>query len=356
VIVYFLTLVYCCSILTSVSTLSGATNQASHRVVAAVVGVLPPGLKVELVEELDGDSHLVIHGRSLIARWVSRGWPREVRAAIARQPLADVIVAPYLSPGAREAVRASRVAWVDEFGGAEVSLPWLVIERSGSKPRKAVASRWRNSTLAISEALLSGVRPTVRDICRATGCSTRTAQVGLSLLESDGLLASEVRRGPRSQRRIVDPSQLLEAYTEAASGLDSPERLEVGISWRNPRAALRASGAQWKALGLQWAATGAIAADLIAPLLTTISTAEVFVDVKTRSQLLESTRMAGLEPLVGGRLILRPFPSVGTRNLATEIDGLFLAPWPRVFVDLRRVGVRGEEAAEHLRSLKLPQE
>jgi len=27
------------------------------------------------------------------------------------------------------------------------------------------------------------------------------------------------------------------------------------------------------------------------------------------------------------------------------------APWPRVYADLRRAGVRGEDAAEHLRSI-----
>ena len=37
------------------------------------------------------------------------------------------------------------------------------------------------------------------------------------------------------------------------------------------------------------------------------------------------------------------------RRLATTVDGLMVAPWPRVFADVRTVGIRGEEAAEHLR-------
>jgi len=41
--------------------------------------------------------------------------------------------------------------------------------------------------------------------------------------------------------------------------------------------------------------------------------------------------------------------TVTGRRLATRVDGLMVAPWPRVFADVRTVGVRGEEAAEHLR-------
>ena len=57
----------------------------------------------------------------------------------------------------------------------------------------------------------------------------------------------------------------------------------------------------------------------------------------------------GLRPIEGGRLTIRPFPSVAAGRMATRVDGLMIAPWPRVFADVRSVGVRGEEAAEHLR-------
>ena len=37
------------------------------------------------------------------------------------------------------------------------------------------------------------------------------------------------------------------------------------------------------------------------------------------------------------------------RLMASKKEGIHVAPWPRVYADLRLVGVRGEEAAEHLR-------
>lgn len=57
---------------------------------------------------------------------------------------------------------------------------------------------------------------------------------------------------------------------------------------------------------------------------------------------------ASLEPMAGGRLILRPFPTRASLALATTIDQVKIAPWPRVYADVRGSGVRCEEAAEHL--------
>lgn len=40
----------------------------------------------------------------------------------------------------------------------------------------------------------------------------------------------------------------------------------------------------------------------------------------------------------------------GIESVAAQA-GLRVAPWPRVYADLRAVGVRGEEAVEHLREM-----
>jgi hypothetical protein len=66
---------------------------------------------------------------------------------------------------------------------------------------------------------------------------------------------------------------------------------------------------------------------------------------------LSVARIAEIEPIEGGRLVLRPFPTATSRTQSTVEDGIRVAPWPRVFADVREVGVRGEEAAEHLREV-----
>jgi hypothetical protein len=110
-------------------------------------------------------------------------------------------------------------------------------------------------------------------------------------------------------------------------------------------------GQTWDDANVEWAATGAVAASILAALLTSFTSADVYVAADTVVGLEAVAARAGLRPVEGGRLTLRPFPSVTVRRLATDADGLRISPWPRVYVDLRSSGVRGEDAAEHLREV-----
>ncbi len=85
--------------------------------------------------------------------------------------------------------------------------------------------------------------------------------------------------------------------------------------------------------------------------MTSIGTADVYLDVDTIAGLEAAAADVGLQPIEGGRLNLRPFPTVTSQRLSSETQGLRVVPWPPVYADLRPIGVRGEEAAEHLREV-----
>ena len=124
--------------------------------------------------------------------------------------------------------------------------------------------------------------------------------------------------------------------------------MSVGVTWRDTIDGVRTIGKKWHEVGIEWAATGTVAGALTAPLLTNVSSAVVYVEANTVAALNAAATSVGLKPLDGGRLTLRPFPTVTTSKLAEIIEDVNVAPWPRVYVDLRNTGVRGEEAAEHL--------
>ena len=127
--------------------------------------------------------------------------------------------------------------------------------------------------------------------------------------------------------------------------------IQVGVTWRDPVETFSEIGALWGSRNVQWACTSELAASVVAPFLSEVSTFDVYVDRKTILELEVVAADAGLRVLDGGRLNLSPFPTTTCNRMSREVGGLRVVPWPRVYADLRQVGVRGEEAAEHLREV-----
>jgi hypothetical protein len=299
----------------------------------------------------DRGADLVVNGMPVQVKWVSGGGLRQIREVLAHlRERPDIVAAPHLSPGAREALTQAGLGWVDETGAAEVSLPWLVISRAGRPvQRPENEPRWTRSVLAVAEALLLGTDATVAASKAATGLSAASCAHALRTLTDLNLLTATARRGRGSGRRLADPDRLLDAYVGAAAETAPAPSVGVGITLREPVADLRQVGMKWSEASVDWAATGPVAGAILAPYLTSVQVADVYVDAYTYPDLERVAEEAGLKPTEGGRLLLRPFPTVATRRLATVQDGVLVAPWPRVYADLRMSGVRGEEAAEHLR-------
>ena len=263
-----------------------------------------------------------------------------------------VVAARRMSPGARDLAARNGIGWVDESGAAEIALPEVIVSRSGRPDeRPSIPRGWTPAGLTVAEALLTGTPATVAACVRATGLSSGTCTQVLALLAKAGLLDAPVGRGPRSGRRVADRGRLLEEYATAHDALRSDLSLACGVLWRERPTQLAELARRWQANGVACAATGEAAAELLAPLVTQLEVVEVLVAVRGLSGLSKAAKVANLRPIDGGRLILRPFTALASARLVREVDRVPLAPWPAVYVDLRRTGVRGEEAAEHLREI-----
>ncbi len=318
----------------------------------AVRAVLPRAAKIR-VGDVDAGVGIVVNDHPFVITWIGDGRLADAKRVVStRRGRPDIAVARHMSPGAREALAGAGIGWVDETGAAEIAAGTIVISRPGRPPKPTgPPKRWTPSVIAVAEALLCGTKATVAATEDATGLSNGSCTTALRVLTDFGLLEADAGRGRDSARRVADQGRLLDAYSSAVEASPPSISLQIGVTWRDTIDGVMQTGAKWDKAKVGWATSGAVAATVLAPLLTTVNAADVYVDAETILGLEAAAASVGLRPIEGGRLTLRPFPSVTVRRLATRVDGLMVAPWPRVFADVRTIGVRGEEAAEHLREV-----
>lgn len=326
----------------------------TDRILQDLRAVLPHGSQVS-VEDADDpprDVLVTLNTMTLRARWVTSGTLADTRRALSMRPRPDLLVGSRLSQAARELTQDAGVGWVDETGAANVTTKHLLISRQGHRPSRPASGRvatWTPAVQGVAEALLVGTRPTVDGVVSATGVAPSTAAAALRFLTDEGLLVATAARGRRSGRTIPDPLALLNAYAAAVSALPIRFSRRVGTTWRDPIAGATEAGRTWTSLNVAWAATGALSAAAVAPLVTQVSPMVIYLEAPSLAALTAAAAAAGLPPIEGGRLMVRPFPGTVTRRLTQTLDsGLNTVPWPRAYADLRPTGVRGEEAAEHL--------
>jgi hypothetical protein len=325
---------------------------AGQRAEQAIRAVLPRSVKVHATHG-DESSDLTINGARIEVKWLGEGELRRVRELLSRgRRRPNVVVARHMSPGAREALSGAGIGWVDETGAAEIVLGLLVISKSGTPvTRRKKSARWTQSVLAVSEALLCGTTATVAETQKATGLSTGICTYALRVLTELGFLTSDALRGRASARRVVDQQRLLTEYSIAAASITPRASLSLGVTWQDIVVGLGPMARRAEKAGINCVVTGAAAAAVIAPLLTSVSTATVYVDASTIAELDTVASKLNLRPIEGGRITIAPFPTVTTARLADANYPFPIAPWPRIYADLRMTGVRGEEAAEHLREV-----
>ncbi len=335
--------------------MTSVMSNVGRRVEAALRAALPGSVDVELEPSTTtrgGEFRASIRGSVLRVEWVGHAWLSTIEEILGRPEPPDIIVGHRVSPASRQSLAEAGIGWVETTGAAEIDTGFLIISKSG-EPRLTVkgSGSWTPAILGTAEAILMGVEPTVAAMHEATGLSVGTCTKALRRLADMHFLRADAHRGPRSARRVVDHAALLDAYVEAAHELNPALALPVGVSWRDPVQGLVELGEQWDLAGVPWVASGLVAAAVVAPLVTSVGTANVYVPASTIVELELAASQVGLRPLEGGRLVLAPLPTRPSLELASVVDGLRVVPWPRLVADLRRSGVRGEEAAEHVREV-----
>lgn len=342
------------------------TGTTTARAVAArtrkaLTAVLPLGVAVDLRPrrgQRPGFDAIVQTGKTrhrAIVGWAGEGWPADVERLVEQTSDIQIAVARDLSIGARDWLSARNVGWVDEVGRANVSLAsgLVVVREITDPPRPMATERWTRSSISVAETVLNGTEPTVTAIEHATGLSRGATANALALFERLRYLQREARHGPGSGRRVANLDALLDDYANAvAVENEKTSPLLLHRLWRDPLDALVDELAPaLDRLDATWAATGAAAATLLAPYLTTFTIVELYVDGTTLSKRAVVSAALNAKPVASGhRIELRALPNRVTAT-GPSVRGVRCALPARVYADLRAKGGRSAEAAQHLREV-----
>lgn len=333
----------------------------------------------------------VTHGGSrsvLVPYWAGKGFPSDVERLLRGPEWAElggdavaVVVARKLSPATRERLSREGIAWADEAGNAWIEAPGLlVVLGAGAVPsrpdegrrRQSEQMRWSEGASAVAELILQMAAdrawregrpplriPSVAEIAERVGISRPFVSRTLQQLDRNRWTTKTgTDRGPMAARVLTDAAGLLDHwagwYTDArrpALGthalISDPDAFATEVARTWPPGA--------------WALTGWLALEHRAPYMTSTPTIDLYLDRDLLAlgpeldRLLTAVRLRRVAQ--GARVLLHPADAY-LLNLLEDRNGASRAGVPevsdvRLYGDLLGSGVRGTEAAAHLRAERI---
>lgn len=297
---------------------------------------------------------------SVRARWIGAGWPQDVREALASLapegpwPGDLVLVGRQFSPGARELIEARNGNWADETGGAHIVAPGLLVVREGAaRPAAEKSAGWSPSAGEIAELLLSRAWPDgfgTAELANLSGWSSPQVSQVLQSFDQQGWTSKYgPGRGPGAKRELAEVDGLLEAWTEVV-GSRVPTTREASRTVDDVTSFLEQELAPVLSQHVRWAVTGWAAAQEVAPFMTMVPTLQIYIHEDDMVGALdEAMRESGLRSVPEGGRIQFYAAAANVLGRSWIQEELPLASRPRIYADLKRLGPRGWEAAEHLK-------
>ena len=259
-----------------------------------------------------------------------------------------LLIAGETTTEAREILQQHGIAVIDGLGHAHIDLPGLLFHLEGHRPRRQTwPTRLNGKAGVVAQALLVGRerRWQVQELAKEAGVSLGLAHRVLARLADEGVVTA-VGSGRNRVRHVTNPAALLDLWAEENTYRST--RTLAYLLAQNPQQLITELGRNLNRGRIGYALTGAAAASLVAPFITAVPVAEVWVTATAApEQIFEA---AGAEPVVDGPnvafLQARDDTPLAFREQA---DGLWVASRFRLYADLRQAPRRGREQADHLR-------
>lgn len=293
-------------------------------------------------------------------------YPRDLRNAVYQlhrgmdetryrhEAIIGLLATGVLSPGAKQELREQNIASFELGGSLYLKHDgWLInIEKPSRRTKKntqgiGLFTEARESVihalLMNSHGWLTGTELAEQAETSPYTCSLVLQELTLrEWVESTG-------GGPNKRRMLTHPSKLLDAWSEQWK-----ERKEKKSKWytfvENPKEILAhlAERINRQKVDYPWAFTGAAAANVYAPLLTSTEGAEIIVPKGYAERM---ANQLGLKPVSKGAnvtLIERESASLLYRDMHLSDSVFFASPYI-LYLDLLDGRGRNKELADHLR-------
>ena len=293
--------------------------------------------------------------------WAGEGWPADVEEVLAGVPTPWprqlLVVGRRFSSGALDLLREHDANWVDETGRARIEGPaGLLVIRDAERKQDAVREvrfRWSPSSVDIAELLLTQPSKTINavEIAERLGWSHAQTTSVLRRFDKEGWTTKiGAGRGPAGVRRLAEAASLLDAWAAQLGGGER-ERILAHRVLRDPMTFLRDELAPALTASMPWAASGWAGLEIAAPFVTAVPVLHIYVPAEASAdgRLRAAMQAAGLREVdEGARVEFWPV-SATALSLSSATADVPVVSAPRLYTDLRALGGRGEEAAQHVR-------
>lgn len=290
-------------------------------------------------------------------------YPRDVRHAIwqleeheldsgQNERLVKMVAAESLSPGAKEILRKRGIGYFEANGNLDLRWRQLLIHIE--RPRRAGTTKegvalFTDAREMVVHALLKHRNEwlTGGELAEMASTSSYTCSVVLQELERREWCET-MGAGPTRRRRLSQPGQLLDAWAEhwtlrkqtrsrwylfpARSGLLTQLTYKIAQS----------------TILFPWAFTGTAAANIFAPLLTSVDTADIIVPHGQAEQLASLLDLKPADKGANITLVEREGASLQFLDRHPEFESYFASPFI-LYLDLLDGRGRNKELAQHVR-------
>jgi DNA-binding transcriptional regulator YhcF (GntR family) len=302
---------------------------------------------------------------TLLVEAKTTAYPRDVHQVIwqlrkagqsfQKEPIL-VLIAEYLSPGAKQQLEAEHIGYYESGGSLYLPAPgaYCYIEKPSAKVfERSVRSLFSGRRAQVLHGLLLHSKQWfgVHEMAELAMVSPATVSEVFSELERQDWVTSQ-GKGPGKTRQLSQPAALLDAWAKQIKDSPSPAMARYYVPGLKADGLMsRIDDVFWKR-NIEYAVSYESAAQRYAPFLSNISQVRVRVLKSPESQPAIS-ELGARSVVEGSNLAIIDTDSPGELLFREKIDDIWLASPVQVYLDLMHGEGRSMEMAEHLRKERI---